>query len=319
MRNHDERVSQTRKMMLIRENRMSLHTPLVRNNFANEMRTLWSYWDTTDNILNLGFPGTLMSNVLKRQTLILQAIARVVTFMPVPTVTFTNKLPAHVHGQFRHPQWEILINENSLNYVGYGTFMALVSTIYRALRHAEQFFRIAQGLACNQLSFPRLSQDQSDQCGFDTQQSAQQMSDSVMLQPALTAQQIATLICIPNSVAKAATRNAEALFQGFIDTARPEWFKAATVLDEVKDWMNTTFDDSDTQAALKKNPNGDDVARVSTCHANACMIDRSHAMEKDAFGVATYIEPQVQMRIGVDPALLPRFGRMHPAFDHLPS
>lgn len=309
---------------------MSFHTAVVRNNFANEMRTLWSYWDTMDNTLHLGIAAILMSDVQLRQRFIRDAIARVVTFMPVPTVTFTNQLAANVHGQFKGRQWEILINSNSLNHIGYGDFVELASTIYHELRHGEQFFRIAQGLACGQLTFPGLSQDQRNRRTFDpTQhnhglsavQSGQQVFGGGAIQHALSAQQIATLIYIPNNVATAAALNAAAQFQGFTNTARPNWFSAATVLDEVKDWLNTTFKTSYKQTYIKKNtdPNGDDVVRAANGDTNAYLIYRSHPMEKDAFGVETYIKPQVQLVIGVNPTVLPLIGRAHAAFNHLPA
>ncbi|MFQ1699256.1 hypothetical protein ACJ5NV_01540 [Loktanella agnita] len=309
---------------------MSLSNAVVRTNFSNEMRTLWSYWDTMHNFFNLGPMGALFSNARLRERFIREALTRVINFMPPPTVTLDNQMARTLHGEFSCYRWVVKINSYSMNNTGYGEFIELATTIYHELRHAEQFYRIAQGLSCNQLEFPDLSEDNRLERTFDATQNnnalsavqrGQQIFGAAPTPHVLSAQQIARLMYMPRRIATRATQNAANDFQNFITAARPGWCRQATILDAVKDWMNFTYKKSNQQPYMASNrdDNGDDIVRTAGGDTNRYLIYRSDAMEKDAFGIETFFKPHLETNIGVNAATHPLIGRPHPLFNHLPS
>lgn len=60
------------------------------------------------------------------------------------------------HGSFSYRSWNISLAQASLdnNDISYGDFIEMGVTVYHETRHAEQYFRVAQGLASGKLMFP---------------------------------------------------------------------------------------------------------------------------------------------------------------------
>src|SRR5262245_28866965 len=122
---------------------MSLQTAPVRNAFVNTCADLWRTWNS----------GPVLLREHARKQKVRQALTAITGFMPAPTLVF---LPIKGWGGFMWGPWRLELN---LKYVTkhdikYGKFVEFCTTIYHETRHAEQFYRIAQGLAQGRLTYP---------------------------------------------------------------------------------------------------------------------------------------------------------------------
>lgn len=311
---------------------MGMYSNTTAQRFAQQMWLMWSYWDTMPNYFGLvpnvlfGLTPTVLQ--IQRERFLRQALPKVVTFMPCPAVVFSNQLGPNEYGKFVPHRWEIHINKTRMPHFGYGDFIEFATTIYHEIRHGEQFFRMAQGVASNQVEYPGLTQDQwlrrtqaNAGNALSAVQRGQQIFGPAQAPRILNQQQLRKLLHIPVTTAAAAMVQALPRFQTYTATPRPAWFCTVSVLEEVKLWMRTTFDRSGNHAHLKKNlDTKTNFVLAHNARDNIYAMYRAHPMEVDAHGIETYIKPSVERRIGVLSAAGNMLvGRAHPVFNHLPA
>lgn len=195
--------------------------------------------------------------VLWRKSEIRALVAQATDFMTAPTVLF-EQTDGEENGYFSWGGWILKLRsapvENDRLLIA--DFARYCRTIYHEIRHAEQFFRIAQGLAAGTLKFPEKSVDQvaqavltmaAPQGGRVATQVAtirdKRKQNFGVTQIKLTAPVIAEWLTIPQNVADAACRTADQFAQ-FTSGPKPAWFKRNSVLLETEDWMRASYSGS---------------------------------------------------------------------------
>jgi major membrane immunogen (membrane-anchored lipoprotein) len=179
----------------------------------------------------------------------------------------------------------------------YKNFLEICCTIYHEIRHAEQIYRIAQGLASGQLRDPDASSAKELKLMQGENLSVQSriaMFEAVIagqnpLQTNLVASatEIADRLKIPEHVAKHAISHRD-YFTNYLNAPRPRWFKRGTVLDEINEWMRASY-----QGEYK---NFDQSVQVK--HAGMEAIYRDLPEENDAYGIEDDVREAILQRIG---------------------
>jgi hypothetical protein len=175
--------------------------------------------------------------------------------------------------------------------------LEICCTIYHEIRHAEQIYRIAQGLASGQLRDPDASSAKELKLMQGENLSVQSriaMFEAVIagqnpLQTNLVASatEIADRLKIPEHVAKHAISHRD-YFTNYLNAPRPRWFKRGTVLDEINEWMRASY-----QGEYK---NFDQSVQVK--HAGMEAIYRDLPEENDAYGIEDDVREAILQRIG---------------------
>ncbi len=218
---------------------MSLQTTVSVDAFCQACSELWTSWRTGAS------PAVKAHN---RQTKMRRAIIEVTGFMAPLDIRFSDL--GGDCGQFSWSDWQLTIDNNYTgdDAITYAEFVELCGSAYHEARHAEQFHRIAQGLALGRLHFPDKSGAQIIQ---DLRQTGSKggvkakvaLFESKGIQQASVAsrrQLIARWLNIPLNVAGTA-ETARSGFDGFLGLPRPQWFKRHTNLLEVEEWMRSTY------------------------------------------------------------------------------
>jgi len=276
---------------------MSLQFDSVRTVFAGNCAEIWRSW--------------LTSGKPQREALFAKAVKSMTAFMIPPDVKF-----AHTGGwgSFNWTSWTLKVNQKytGRNDIRYKDFVEVCSTIYHETRHGEQFYRIAQGLCAGKLKFPDASPAQNLQAmkvgtssvssriaAFDA---ASQGKDPLEANPQARVATIAQRLDIPAGVAQHAEMM-RGYFDNYLNSTRPAWFKRATVLDEVHEWMRATykktFSEMDTWAQ------GDD---------GPYRIYRDLPEENDAHGIEDVLQAELYRRIGNDTPVNRKKHRNDPVF-----
>ena len=122
---------------------MSLQNNPVRTQFVANCHALWITWNV----------GPSAGRPAARQMAIQQALTAMTNFMHPPTLKFKTM---NDWGSFQWPIWTLKLKKQCTenDNIKYGKFVEFCSTIYHETRHAEQFYRIAQGLALGRLHYP---------------------------------------------------------------------------------------------------------------------------------------------------------------------
>ncbi|TQV71335.1 hypothetical protein FKG94_19670 [Exilibacterium tricleocarpae] len=317
---------------------MSLQAQGPMATFADRMYRLWCIWNNIGNYYNAigahnatagytgpvanapaqpaqpaaaapapppGLPPGLNVNPQLRRRFLNDAIRVTVQFMPVPPLVF-QALPVSTLAYFNHQTWNCTLNSFYFNNgtLTYGAFLKLFSTIYHEIRHAEQFYRIAQGLAGGRLEFPDQPADKTLQAmGRGTVRNAIDNFDTIARggQGTLTAGRVANLMNIPLNIAQAASNNAQASFDTYTRLARPGWFKRPSIRQEVEDWLQAQYSTTGTAAQpttamVQANArNNNNTARPNNIYA----MYASHPMEYDAFSIEDSVKQMIENRVGV--------------------
>ena len=218
---------------------MSLQSDNSVQAFGMQCKTLWDNWPT-------GASGP--TRVANRENTLRKAIVSVTGFMAPLTIQFADL--GGDYGSFSWGSWRLNIDKSFIKKrdIKYGDFVELCCSAYHESRHAEQFYRIAQGLACEQLSFPDKSKAQVIQDFQQVGGGVGSVRDRIALFEGGVAQAsapnnrqlIAKWLGIPINVAGTA-ETAKLGFTGYLQLSKPTWFKRATVLLEVEEWMRSTY------------------------------------------------------------------------------
>jgi hypothetical protein len=261
---------------------VSLQNDGVRNRFVTACADIWRSW-------------LLDGSAAVREEKLEAAIVSMSSFMVAPDVKFAT---LGGWGAFSWTGWKLKVNKKytGKDDIRYKDFVEVCCTIYHETRHAEQFYRIAQGLAAGKLKFPDASSASTVQkmaAGVGSVKSRIAMfeavgkgTDPLQLDTGKRIAVISERLKLPLAVVRHADINRDG-FQTFIDGARPAWFKRSTVLDEVNEWMRATykktFSELDTWAQGNDGP---------------YRIYRDLPEENDAHGIEAWVESGLYQRIG---------------------
>ena len=262
---------------------MSLQFTSIRSGFVTACAGVWRTWLTAA-------PGA-------REAQFRAAIQSMTSFMVTPTVQFAN---TGGWGSFNWVQWTLRVNRKytALTGIRYADFVEVCSTIYHETRHAEQFYRIAQGLAAGTLQFPDSSPAgnvQAMQAGGSSVrariamfESASRGQNPLQADAASRVRVIAQRLDIPENVARHADTHRD-YFANYLASSRPAWFKRATILDEVNEWMRATY--KKTYSELDTWAQGPD---------GPYRVYRDLPEENDAHGIEDLVQAELFQRIGLD-------------------
>jgi hypothetical protein len=232
---------------------MSLQDNASMTTFANACSTLWTNWANPP----LAWPGGDRRS--KRRNRIDQTIITNVAagLMPKPAVVFEDSGTSN--GSFSWTPWRLRLRRTltANSALAYAEFVKFCRTMYHELRHAEQFYRVAQGLLAGSLQYPDKSESEVAQelnalaggvgavggggggggvgalvARFNTVSTGGQLT--------LTAQLVSQWLSIPLNVAQHAYNN-RGQFAGYIGGAKPDWFRRKTIKKEVEEWMRATY------------------------------------------------------------------------------
>ncbi len=261
---------------------MSLQFESVMNGFVGDCAALWNGWKTLSPV--------------QREAALARAVTRMTSFMQAPTVTFAN---VSGWGSFSWSSWTLKIKRSYMakNDIRYKDFVEVCSTAYHETRHAEQFYRIAQGLCAGALKMPDTSGAQLVQsmapsgsvrarvAAYQAVISGQNPLDG---DAAAKTRVIANFLNVPISVVQHADRMRD-YFSNYVSATKPAWFKRATTLDEVNEWMRATY--KKTYSELDGWAQGPD---------GPYKVYRDLPEENDAHGIEDVLQVRVYMRCGND-------------------
>jgi hypothetical protein len=217
---------------------MSLQNTNSVTAFSTKCKTIWDNWLT-------GASGSI--RIANRENTLRSALTMVTGFMPPLNYRFAN-LNGDC-GSFNWGRWRLSIDKTYTKKadIRYKDFVELCCSAYHEARHAEQFYRIAQGLAAEKLSFPDKSKAQVIQDlqhtgggGSVRDRIARFEGKGMKSSPQAVRQMISKWLSIPINVAGTAV-TAKTGFNGYLNLSKPTWFKRRTVLLEVEEWMRSTY------------------------------------------------------------------------------
>lgn len=224
---------------------MSLHDPDAIKQFGRNCHQVWTSWLLPAVPTEAG----KTVRIATRRSLIRSHIATAAGgIMPPPRVRW--ELAPGAVGVFSADDWTLTLSAKYTENDGilFREYVRLCLAIYHELRHAEQFYRMAQGLASGDLHFPDTSQQQVTQAVAsvkgatsvkDKATSFETMSLTKISNTSRT-QIIQKWLGIPMNVVQHADATATH-FPTFAAGTRPDWFKTQTVKAAVEDWMRSTY------------------------------------------------------------------------------
>lgn len=270
---------------------MSLQDNVVLTQFVANCHALWTRWNRHD-----GHPHRSGN----REARVRAAVVAMTNFMVAPQVTFQ---AISGWGSFSWTSWTLTLNNRytNKNDIKYGKFVEFCSTIYHETRHAEQFYRIAQGLALGRLKYPDKSERQIVQniggSNLSVRQKIGLFGGGGGVQPAQLlpdARNLSTWLNIPLNVAQHA-HNSRAGFTTFIGLPKPAWFKRATILLEVEDWMRATYKGTYGEMDSFAQSEDDDPNAI---RENVYNMYRSLPEENDAHAIEDLVVQALTTSIG---------------------
>ncbi len=267
----------------------TLQSDSVLESFVDDCAAIWRSW------LQDGLPGSAASRKQRRERRFRATVGRLTTFMVRPSVEFAT---SGGWGAFNWTRWKLRINQcyTGQDAIRYNDFVELCSTVYHETRHAEQFYRIAQGLAAGNLRLPDARAVEVTQqlpaWGAIKSCVVTSRTDAIDDDPRyLTATQRAHLIAdrmrIPLAVAQHADRQRDG-FARYLESATPAWFRRLP-LDEVNDWLRATYGKrfSESGAWMQRSP-------------GAHRGHRNRPEENDARSLEELVQAALYRRIGHD-------------------
>ncbi|MCA9539583.1 MAG: hypothetical protein KC620_11885 [Myxococcales bacterium] len=271
---------------------MSLQFDPIRHQFVADCARLWSTW--------LQGGSSPMERQARREQALTQAIGRTTQFMVPPAVRFA--ATGGGWASFDWTTWRLTVNHNHTRRddIRYRNFVELCATVYHETRHAEQFYRIAQGLAAGRLKFPDASAASDRQAmhlgpggvaarikAFDA---VAQGQSPLGQKPAPPVSVIARRLSIPQHVVQHASTRAT-YFNNYLNASRPTWFKRPTVLDEINEWMRATGKKTYSEMDAWAQDDDSDRERVNRMY-------RDLPEENDAHGIEEKVAAEIVQRIG---------------------
>jgi hypothetical protein len=270
---------------------VSLQVNSVLTTFVTNCYSLWTNWNGG------GGPGP---HAQLREGRTRNAIVAMSSFMFTPRVVFA-AIPDW--GGFAWDTWTLTLNNKytNKNDIKYGKFVEYCSTIYHETRHAEQFYRVAQGLALGRLKYPDASDRQVVQslggAGLSIQQKIGLFGGGRGVQTSQllpTASLLAEWLDIPAPAAQHAY-NSRANFNVFAALPKPNWFQRSTILLEVEDWMRATYKKTfgEMDSFAQREDDGPGAIRD-----NVYRMYRNLPEEHDAHSIEDLVDAALKNRIG---------------------
>jgi hypothetical protein len=278
----------------------SLQQQDVVDEFARDCLLLWNSWLKPKNQPTVDLAGT---RAFCRKDLLKNAIQDMTNGVILrPGVEF-KALPKS-WGCFLWDKWALHLNESFLQAddIKYGEFIEICLTAYHETRHAEQAYRVAQGLAAGVIAFPdKLGLELVQHGGVAGGVAAKLASIKnarmgarqavIGMDPTARAQVIADLLKIPLTTAQAAEASS-AEFNDFLALPKPEWFRRATSKLEVEDWLRADF--------KKTLHEMDSLAQEHGNNSGFRMKAMYHALpeENDAHAIEEMVSGAIVLQIG---------------------
>ena len=274
---------------------MSLQHETTLKMFVSHCGNLWRHWSD----------GASAQRPNARANYIAVGVRKMSSFMVPVDVKFK---AVSGWGSFNWTRWRLTLNRKYVfqDDIRYGEFVEFCSTMYHETRHAEQFYRIAQGLATGELEFPDASratviQRQADSAGGVSARiaqfgggRAQDKSKIAGATSALDAKTVSKWLSIPQNVADHAVANRDK-FGAFCKSARPDWFQRESTLKEVEDWMRATYKKTYAEMdAFAQAVDDDDEA----IRPNVYNMYRSLPEEVDAHGIEDKVQEGIYALVG---------------------
>lgn len=219
---------------------MSLQANATMVAFAQAASNLWGNWANPPG-------GTEQERRDWRRQKIKDMIGAATSFMVSPKVVFANT--GGSNGSFGWSGWTLSLRRDRTRDSGlsYADFVKYCRTMYHESRHAEQFYRIAQGLAAGTLKYPDISPQKTVDAitgagGGGGVQSKVQLFQAMQSgkSPAVNAMVIAKWLSIPQDVANSAY-GGKGQFTAYLNGGKPAWFRRGSVQLEVEEWMRATY------------------------------------------------------------------------------
>jgi len=234
----------------------SQQTTTTISTYSFACQALWNKW------LTYIYP--------QRQAALKDAISSATkSFMAPLDIAFV-LLPDGTSGQFGWSKWLLEVNRSLLEKkaITYEEFVDLCSTLYHESRHAEQFYRMAQGLAAGALEFP----DTGETFGGQTHDRAGR---------------IAALLDIPPKIAARAEmvrfHYKHYLALPLLPHVSVSW------ADEVSEWLESTYKSSRKGLGTFAQDDNSPVAML---------LYKKLPEEKDAFAIEAMASQALKNRIG---------------------
>jgi hypothetical protein len=278
----------------------SLQQQDVVDQFARDCLSLWKNWLKPPNQPTVDLSG---SRVFCRKDSMKNAVRDMTNgVMTRPAVEF-KPLPKS-WGGFHWDEWALKLNESFLKAddIKYGEFIEICLTAYHESRHAEQAYRVAQGLAAGVIRFPDKSGIELVQQGgvaggvgakIAALQNARKGARQAVIgmDPTARAKVIADLLKIPLTTAQAAEASS-AEVKDFLALPKPEWFRRATATLELEDWLRADF--------KKTLHEMDELAQNHGNNSGFRMKAMYHALpeELDAHSIEEMVSEAIVLQIG---------------------
>jgi hypothetical protein len=265
---------------------MSLQFENTITIYAEQCCTLWRNWRT------LNQPARLST--------IKQAISRCIAFLPKLSIKDYNENDLGDFGYHMPSDWSVNLNKHHsyVSNIDFDSFIEWATTPYHESRHAEQTYRIAQGMLCGELDLPgkgRARQTQAMTANRRPREIIRAHNTGKPLDVDATTrkQTIKNWLGIPMSVITHADSH-RSYFQTYCKSAVRPWYEKRKdpVKNAVIDWMKMSYDkemrviDSKAQAKAGKSKG---FGRMYG----------SLPEEKDAFGVEGYLQDKVCRKLGM--------------------
>jgi hypothetical protein len=263
---------------------VSLHANTSITQFATACATLWNNWAAP--------PGGAVPKVWRRTQITNMINAATNGFMTPPNVAFEDT--GSSNGSFGWGGWRLRLRKDRTkdDALAYADFVRYCRTMYHETRHAEQFYRIAQGLAAGSLRYPdktnqEVMQKISTSGGGGTFGAKKALFEGISTGNLNVSDRvIADWLRIPFAVAQSAY-NSRAQYAGFVGGAKPAWFRRANIQLEVEEWMRATY--KGTLSALNSWTQGDD---------GPYKMYRDQPEEHDAHGIGNAIVAAIDTQTG---------------------
>ncbi len=218
---------------------MSLQDNLTMTNFAQAGANLWGSW------ANPPVAAGQHRREWRRQRIIAM-INAAASFMVAPTVSFEDT--GGSNGLFGWSAWTLRLRKDRTidGGLSYADFVTYCRTMYHETRHAEQFYRIAQGLGAGTLKYPDTSSQGTVQAITSTGGGGGVAAKVALFSAMktgnipLNATVIAKWLNIPQNVSTSAY-GVRGQFATYTNATKPAWFRRSTVKLEVEEWMRATY------------------------------------------------------------------------------
>ncbi len=228
----------------------SLQQQDVADRFAVNCLSLWKDWLKPADQAQMDLSG---SRLFCRKAALQAAVRELARgVMRCPAVEI-RPLP-NSWGCFLCGEWKLQLNETFLKEDGivYSDFLEVCRTAFHEARHAEQYYRVAQGLALGAIAFPDTSPAQlvhqagvgggvaAKVAAFKTAKAGVARRVVAGMDPAGRARVIAELLKMPLDAARDAEASRDE-FNEYLGLPPPDWFKRGTAKPEVEDWMRSNY------------------------------------------------------------------------------